>query len=97
MAEILATDAHRLAGQQISTFYCGDDIEAKAAVATLLRDLDLEPVDAGPLSSARYIEPCGMLQVQLAYSMGFGPQIGVKLLRVWTETNRSCSNISRNL
>jgi hypothetical protein len=58
-----------------------DDIEAKAAVATLLRELDLEPVDAGPLSSARFIEPCGMLQVQLAYSMGVVAHIGVKLLR----------------
>jgi len=81
MAQILAADAHRLAGQQISAFYCGDDAEAKAAVAALLRDLDLEPVDAGPLSSARYIEPAGMLQVQLAYGMRLGPQIGVKLLR----------------
>jgi predicted dinucleotide-binding enzyme len=81
MAQILAADSHRLGGQQISTFYCGDDAAAKAAVAALLRDLDLEPVDAGPLRSARYIEPAGMLAVQLAYGMGLGPHIGMKLLR----------------
>jgi predicted dinucleotide-binding enzyme len=81
MAQILAADSHRLAGQQISTFYCGDDTAAKAAVAALLRDLDLEPVDAGPLTSARYIEPAGMLVVQVAYGMGVGPNIAMKLLR----------------
>jgi len=81
MAEVLAAAHHRLAGQQISTFYCGDDAEAKAIVAGMLRDLDLEPIDAGPLTSARYIEPNGMLQVQLAYRMGLGSRIGIKLLR----------------
>ncbi|MGH8587951.1 MAG: NADPH-dependent F420 reductase [Gammaproteobacteria bacterium] len=81
MAQILAGASHRLAGQQISTFYCGDDADAKKTVAKLLQDLDLEPVDAGPLTSARYIEPAGMLNVQLAYGMGLGPKIGVKLLR----------------
>ena len=81
MAEILATGQQSLAGQQISTFYCGDDAEAKVIVAGMLRDLGLEPIDAGPLTSARYIEPNGMLQVQLAYRMGLGPRIGIKLLR----------------
>ena len=81
MAQILAAESHRLAGQQISTFYCGDDPGAKAVVAQLLGDLDLEAVDAGPLTSARFIEPAGMLNVQLAYGMGLGPNVGVKLLR----------------
>jgi predicted dinucleotide-binding enzyme len=81
MAQILAADSRRLAGQQISTFLCGDDAEAKKSVAGLLQDLDLEPVDAGPLTSARYIEPAGMLVVQLGYGMGLGTNIGMKLLR----------------
>jgi predicted dinucleotide-binding enzyme len=81
MAQILASDSHQLGGQQISTFYCGDDAEAKKRVAQLLSDLDLDPVDAGPLTSARYIEPAGMLAVQLAYGMGMGPNLGMKLLR----------------
>jgi NAD(P)-dependent dehydrogenase (short-subunit alcohol dehydrogenase family) len=46
-----------------------------------LADLDLDPVDAGPLTSARYIEPAGMLAVQLAYGMGLGPSIGLTLQR----------------
>jgi hypothetical protein len=81
MAQILAADSHRLGGQQISTFYCGDDARAKAAVASLLRDLDLESVDAGELTSARFIEPAGMLIVQLGYGMGLGPNVAMKLLR----------------
>ncbi len=81
MAQILAADSHRLAGQQIGTFYCGNDADAKAAVASLLRDLDLDPVDAGPLTSARYIEPAGMLVVQMGYGMGLGSNVGMKLLR----------------
>ncbi|MGH6836007.1 MAG: NADPH-dependent F420 reductase [Methylocella sp.] len=81
MAQILAADSHHLGGQQISTFYCGNDADAKAAVALLLRDLDLEPVDAGPLTSARFIEPAGMLVVQLGYGMGLGLNVGMKLLR----------------
>jgi hypothetical protein len=81
MAQILAADSRRLGGQQISAFYCGDDPAAKAIVASLLRELDLDPVDAGPLTSARYIEPAGMLNVQLAYMMGLGTNIGTKLLR----------------
>jgi 8-hydroxy-5-deazaflavin:NADPH oxidoreductase len=81
MAELLASSTRRLGGQQISTFFCGDDPEAKKQVARLICDLDLEPVDAGPLTSARYIEPAGMLAVQLAYGMGLGTQIGMRLLR----------------
>ena len=81
MAQILAAETRRLSGEQISTFYCGDDAAAKSAVASLLRDLDLEPVDAGPLTSARFIEPAGMLNVQLAYGMGLGPFVGMKVLR----------------
>ena len=81
MAQILAAGSRLLGGQQISTFYCGDDPAAKAAVASLLHDLDLEPIDAGPLTSARYIEPAGMLNVQLAYGMGMGPFLATKVLR----------------
>ncbi|MGB6176221.1 MAG: NAD(P)-binding domain-containing protein [Methylocella sp.] len=81
MVQILAADSRRLDGQQISAFYCGNDPAGKASVASLLRDLDLDPVDAGPLTSARYIEPAGMLCVQLAYGMGLGAKLGMKLLR----------------
>jgi len=80
MAQILAADSRRLDGRQISVYYCGNDAVAKASVASLLRDRDLDPVDAGPLTSARCIEPAGMLCVQLAYGMGMGTKLVMKLL-----------------
>jgi len=42
-------------------------------------------VDAGPLPSARYIEPFGLLMTMLAYRQGLGPGIAVKLLRAKEE------------
>lgn len=72
MAQILAADSRRLDGQQISAFYCGNDPAAKASVASLLRDLDLDPVDAGPLTSARYIRACR----DALRSVGLGTEAG---------------------
>jgi len=50
-------------------------------VAKLINDIGLEPIDAGPLTEARYLEPLGMLMVQLAYVQGLGINIGTKLLK----------------
>lgn len=62
-------------------FYCGDNAEAKTAVANLISDIGFEPVDAGPLSSSRMLEPMGKLLVHLSKSSEIGNQIGYKLLR----------------
>lgn len=64
-----------------SVFYAGDDEQAKATTRALIEACGLEAVDAGPLRNARYIEPMGMLFVQLAYGQGLGPSIATKLLR----------------
>src|SRR6478752_6482550 len=40
-----------------SLVYCGDDPDAKALTAGLIRDVGFDPVDAGPLRTARYLEP----------------------------------------
>ena len=47
--------------------YCGDDAHAKEMAATLIRDVGFDPVDAGPLRIARYLEPFTLLMGQLAY------------------------------
>ena len=59
-------------GKQAAMFYCGDDDDAKAATKSLTVDLDLEPVDAGPLKNARYLEPLAMLYIHLAVFGGWG-------------------------
>ena len=46
---------------QLALFYSGNDDEAKRVVAGLISDSGFEPVDAGPLRSARYQEPGGLL------------------------------------
>jgi predicted dinucleotide-binding enzyme len=45
----------------------GDDDGAKRVAATLIRDAGFEPLDAGPLRIARYLEPFTLLVGQLAY------------------------------
>jgi hypothetical protein len=67
-------------GTPASAFYCGDEAIAKQEVAKLLYELGFEPLDCGPLSSARYLEPLGMLMIELAYKMERGTAIGLKLL-----------------
>jgi hypothetical protein len=61
--------------------YCGDDAEAKETVADLIRDTGFEPVDAGPLRVARWMEPFGLLVAQLAYEMEPAPELGYRFLR----------------
>jgi predicted dinucleotide-binding enzyme len=58
-----------------SLVYCGDDAESKTIAARLIRDAGFDPVDAGPLRIARYIEPFTMLIGRLAYDGGNGPAL----------------------
>jgi 8-hydroxy-5-deazaflavin:NADPH oxidoreductase len=62
-----------------SVFLCGDDDDAKAVVAQLVRILGAEPVDTGPLTAARLVEPAMMLVVRLAYA-GVPRDVGLRLL-----------------
>lgn len=72
----------RLFGSRMPTmFFCGDDGEAKTTVAKLIREAGFEPVDAGPLRSARYLEPLAMLMLQLGYGQGMGTNITLNLIR----------------
>jgi hypothetical protein len=58
-----------------SLVYCGDDEAAKTVAATLIGDAGFDPVDAGPLRIARYIEPFSLLVAQLAYESDGGPEL----------------------
>ena len=59
----------------------GDDAAAKQIVMSLAADLGFDPVDTGPLAMSRYLEPLAMIWINLAYTQGFGSNIGFSLLR----------------
>jgi len=64
-----------------SLVYCGDDAGAKKTTAQLIRDVGFEPVDAGPLRIARYLEPFTLLIAQLAYEGSDGPELAYRFER----------------
>jgi predicted dinucleotide-binding enzyme len=61
--------------------YCGDDDASKDMAATLIRDVGFEPVDAGPLRIARYLEPFALFMGQLAYEGDAGPEVAYRFRR----------------
>jgi predicted dinucleotide-binding enzyme len=67
-------------GHQAAMFLCGDDEAARGVAATLAADLGFEPVDCGPLSNARLLEPVAMLWIWLAMH-GQGRDFAFGLLR----------------
>lgn len=68
-------------GLAATMFYCGDDDEAKAFVQQLAAELGFDPVDAGPLQMARYLEPFAMLYIQLAVKEGWGSHCAFKIMK----------------
>jgi predicted dinucleotide-binding enzyme len=70
-----------------SVFLCGDDIDAKSVVEGLVRDIGAQPVDAGPLTTARLVEPAMMLTVSIAYS-GVPRDVSLRLLDRTSPTRR---------
>lgn len=65
-----------------NVIYCGDDWRAKKVAATLIHDIGFEPIDAGPLRIARYLEPASLLIAQLAYETGANPQVVYRVSRI---------------
>jgi predicted dinucleotide-binding enzyme len=61
-----------------SLAYCGDSERAKTVAAELIRDVGFDPVDAGPLKIARYMEPFTLLIAQLAYEGERGPELAYR-------------------
>ena len=64
-----------------SLVYCGDDAKAKRVAAGLIRDAAFDPVDAGPLTIARYTEPFALLVARLAYEGRGGPELAYRFER----------------
>ncbi len=80
-AEIYQARRTTIAGQPITIFFAGDDAAAKDKVQQLIRRLGFDAVDAGPLVSARCLEPLSLLNIRLGRFLGLGTSIGFSLLR----------------
>jgi hypothetical protein len=88
----------RFGTQRASMFLCDDDTGVKAMVAGLAGDLGFDPVDCGPLTQARLLEPLAMLWLSMAYALrgrpeyrfcpaaeiGGGSAVGFRPLGNWT-------------
>lgn len=64
-----------------SLLYCGNNSDAKNTTARLIRDVGFEPVDAGPLRIARYLEPFTLAVAHLAYEGDEGPRLAYRIER----------------
>jgi len=80
-AEVYHTPSRLYGSRRATMFYCGDDPEAKTGVSKLIQQVGFEPIDAGPLSSARHLEPVAMLMMQLGYGQNMGTNIALNLIR----------------
>jgi steroid delta-isomerase-like uncharacterized protein len=80
-AGLIHSSAHRFGDHPATVFYCGHDRSSKARAAELIADAGFQPIDAGPLQNARYIETIAMLLMNLAYSQLMGSDIALRFLR----------------
>ena len=71
----------KIGRETLTLFVAADNTKAKQAVMQLGKDIGFEPVDAGPLKAARYLEPMAMLIISLGYDLGMGTSIGYKLVK----------------
>lgn len=61
-----------------SLVFCGDHAPSKKIVSRLIRDVGFDPVDLGPLRSARYAEPFSLLVAGIAYNGKEGPELAYR-------------------
>ncbi|TIX92748.1 NADPH-dependent F420 reductase [Rhizobium sp. P44RR-XXIV] len=72
-ATLLPVEARK--GKVLQVFVAGDDEKAKEAISSLVQSIGFEPVDAGPLTNARFIEPIGEMNIHFGFFLGKGPSV----------------------
>jgi len=73
-------DTGRVGDQRLTAFVASDDARAKSETLELARNIGFDAVDAGPLESARLLEPLALLNMRLGFMLGMGTQIGIELV-----------------
>jgi predicted dinucleotide-binding enzyme len=81
-AQVLGQPAARANASPVQVFYAADDSSAKETVRALIESMGFEPIDAGPLRNARYLEPMGMLNIYFGYVAGLGTDIAPSVRKV---------------
>ena len=66
---------------KLTLFIAGDDKSAKGIVEGIGKDIGFEPVDVGPLMTARYIEPMGLALISMGFMQRMGTRIGISLVK----------------
>lgn len=74
-AQVLAEGASFADGQTAPSFVASDSARAKATATALIESIGFQPVDAGPLKNARYLEPLAGLNIYFGYGAGRGTRI----------------------
>jgi 8-hydroxy-5-deazaflavin:NADPH oxidoreductase len=80
-AQVYEERSRLFGSRRASMLYCGDDAEAKSVVVKLISDIGFDPVDCGPLTAARLLEPVAMLVITLGYGMKMGTNMALDLIR----------------
>ena len=70
-AELLPAEA-RKSRAPVQVFVAGDDEAAKEVVSAITAKGGFEPVDSGPLSNARFLEPVGEMNIHFGFFLGWG-------------------------
>jgi predicted dinucleotide-binding enzyme len=70
----------QLNGTTLTAFIAGDAADAKSEVLEMAKAIGFDPVDAGPLKNARWLETLGYLNIQLGYMLKMGTDTGFKYI-----------------
>lgn len=70
-AQLLPAEA-REGRDPVQVFVAGDDDAAKKTVSDLVASGGFQPVESGPLSNARYLEPVGEINIHFGFFLGWG-------------------------
>ena len=71
-SQLLPAEAREGRAALVQVFLAGDDEDAKKAVSRIATLGGFEPIDAGPLSNARYLEPVGEINIHFGFFLGWG-------------------------
>ena len=71
-ADIMQKEAHNRAGHTITAFIAGNDDGAKNTIMQLAQEVGFAPLNVGDITSSRYLEAMGHLNIRIAVPLGGG-------------------------